>query len=52
MREEGYYFVKIYAEWEIGYYWLDDKYWDVPGGHRWYDSDFDEIGDKIELPKD
>ena len=64
MREEGYYFVKYKGKQEIAYftpetttsfeYWLkiQEKYEDLSIMRKyWFTSDFDEIGDKIELPK-
>ena len=54
MREEGYYFVK-WHNWTIAY-WDNDgsSYgWHIFGDKNEYnDSLFQEIGDKIELPKD
>lgn len=51
MREEGYYFVKIFDTWVIGWYFPEDNDWNLIGDYNYKDSDFDEIGDKIELPK-
>jgi hypothetical protein len=58
MREEGYYFVKLYGVWYIAKYnqYLtnnEDGYWNAAEWVSFYkDSNFDKIGDKIELPKD
>ena len=54
MREEGYYFVKRH-NWTIAYWDNDDSSygWHIFGDKNEYnDSLFEEIGDKIELPKD
>ena len=53
MREEGYYFVKHYGYWSIARYVIlgVTKCWQIMGTETDYiDCDFDEIGDKIELP--
>ena len=56
MREEGYYFVKYEGEWDIAKYYkfkLLNKggFWNSIGWDRFrQDLDFDEIGDKIDLP--
>jgi hypothetical protein len=58
MREEGYYFIKLYGEWLIGSLFIDEQeddkpYWFMCGNSYMYpEKDFDEIGAKIELPKD
>lgn len=65
MREEGYYFVKYKGKQEVAYftpetttsfeYWLkiQEKYEDLSVMRKyWSTLDFDEIGDKIELPKE
>ena len=54
MREEEYYFVKWY-NWTIAYWGNDGSNygWHIFGDKNEYnDSLFQEIGDKIELPKD
>ena len=61
MREEGYYFVKLEGKWEIAKFYIflasvatnNHGFWNSIGWDRFRtDLDFDEIGDKIELPKD
>jgi hypothetical protein len=52
MREEGYYFVKIHNKWVIGWYFPEDTCWNFVGSSDYVDLDFQEIGQKIELPKD
>lgn len=61
MREEGYYFVKIEGKWEIAKFYTflasvttnNHGFWNSLEWDEFRsDRDFDEIGDKIELPKD
>ena len=57
MRKEGYYFVKWYETWTIAQWLGEDEYttwgWNMVGSDTIFrDNNFDEIGDKIELPKD
>ena len=56
MREEGYYFVKYRDRWMIAFWEGDDETiygWNLIGYTNEYkDSLFQEIGNKIELPKD
>jgi hypothetical protein len=62
MREEGYYFVKIEGKWDIARYYKYKFIINVSNSQGFWNSlewdefrsdrDFDEIGDKIELPKD
>lgn len=55
MREEGYYFVKYYSDniWTIARYDGED-YGFLVIGNDWHTAEesIQEIGDKIELPKD
>jgi hypothetical protein len=53
MREEGYYFVKYQGDWNIGYFnpinfypWVTFRENEVSK-----EEELNEIGDKIELPK-
>lgn len=48
MREEGYYKVKYHNRWIVVEYF--NKGWWLCGiGVRYFEENFDEIGDKIEL---
>lgn len=56
-REEGFYKIKLKGVWTCGYYvnsWVKQVGfpWKVFGLKRWLkDEDFDEIGEKIEMPE-
>lgn len=56
-KEEGWYKIKFKREWTYGYrfkpkYTNDYFPWKVFGYERWFrDEDFDEIGEKINMPE-
>lgn len=51
MREEGWYFVKASYGWTCAYFYATNIWLMMGYEYPFEDKDFQEIGDKIEMPK-
>lgn len=50
-REDGFYWVKLDGEWEVGEYKSRRDFWFICGYEpELRDNDFDEIGEQIKKP--